>query len=69
MSNFEIIINCITALGALATAGTFIYVIRSQKGTQNRLTVYPKWQLHLRANMKWHVFRPGTPYIPKSKLH
>ena len=37
MSNFEIIINCITALGALATAGTFIYVIKSQRGTQKQI--------------------------------
>lgn len=69
MSNFEIIINCITALGALATAGTFIYVIKAREEHRNRLTVYLKWQLHLRANMKWHAFRPGTPYTPKSKLH
>lgn len=37
MSNFEIIINCITALGSLATAGSFIYVIKSQKGTQKQI--------------------------------
>ena len=31
---FEIIVDCIMALGALATAATFILVLRNQKGTQ-----------------------------------
>ena len=69
MSNFEIIINCITALGALATAGTFIYVIRSQKGTQKQIDSLSQMAATFTRHMKWHVFRPGTPYIPKSKLH
>lgn len=37
MSSFEIVINCITALGALATAGIFIYMIRGQKGAQKQI--------------------------------
>lgn len=34
---FEIIIDCIMALGALATAATFIFILRNQKGTQKQI--------------------------------
>lgn len=34
---FEIIVDCIMALGALATAATFILVLRNQKGTQQQI--------------------------------
>ena len=34
---FEIIFDCIMALGALATAATFILVLRNQKGTQQQI--------------------------------
>lgn len=40
---FEIIVDCIMALGALATAATFILVLRNQKGTQQRLIACRKW--------------------------
>ena len=33
----EIIVDCIMALGALATAATFILVLRNQKGTQQQI--------------------------------
>ena len=34
---FEIIVDCIMALGALATAATFILVLINQKGTQKQI--------------------------------
>ena len=51
MSSFEIVINCITALGALATAGTFIYMIRGQKGAQKQIDSHdagsPAWSFRM----------------------
>ena len=34
---FEIIVDCIMALGALAKTSTFILVLRNQKGTQQQI--------------------------------
>ena len=71
MTSFEIIINCITAVGALATAGAFIYVIKGQKDTQKQIkilsqmatmariqagnTIYPKMKITLKHDVMWGV--------------
>jgi len=37
MIMFKIIIDCVIAIGAIATAGAFLYVIKGQKGAQEQI--------------------------------
>ena len=68
MSNFEIIINCITALGALATAGTFIYVIRSQKGTQKQIDSLSQMAATFTRQYEMARIQAGNTIYPKIKI-
>ena len=67
MSSFEIVINCITALGALATAGTFIYMIRGQKGAQKQMVAWEIWVvLSDNARKQTPPLRPVGSNLPQT---
>ena len=68
MSNFEIIINCVTALGALATAGTFIYVIRSQKGTQKQIDSLSQMAATFTRQYEMARIQAGNTIYPKIQI-
>lgn len=68
MSQFEIIIQCITALGALATAGTFIYVVRSQKGTQKQIDSLSKMATTFARQYEIARIQAGNTIYPKIQI-
>lgn len=68
MSNFEIIINCITALGGLATAGTFIYVIKSQKGTQKQIDSLSQMATTFARQYEMARIQAGNTIYPKIQI-
>ena len=68
MSNFEIIINCITALGALATAGTFIYVIKSQRGTQKQIDSLSQMATTFTRQYEMARIQAGNTIYPKIQI-
>lgn len=68
MSQFEIIIQCITALGALATAGTFIYVIKSQKGTQKQIDSLSKMATTFARQYEIARIQAGNTIYPKIQI-
>ncbi|WP_288612668.1 hypothetical protein [uncultured Bacteroides sp.] len=68
MSCFEIIINCLTALGALATAGTFIYVIKSQKGTQKQIDSLSQMATTFARQYEMARIQAGNTIYPKIQL-
>lgn len=65
MPEFEIIINCITALGALATAGTFIYMIKSQKGTQKQINSLSQMVTTFARQYEMARIQAGNTIYPK----
>ena len=68
MSQFEIIIQCITALGALATAGTFIYVVRSQKGTQKQIDSLSQMATTFARQYEIARIQAGNTIYPKIQI-
>lgn len=68
MSQFEIIIQCITALGALATAGTFIYVVMGQKGTQKQIDSLSKMATAFTRQYEMARIQAGNTIYPKIQL-
>ncbi len=68
MSEFEIIINCITALGALATAGTFIYVIKSQRGTQKQIDSLSQMATTFTRQYEMAKIQAGNTLYPKIQI-
>ena len=68
MSVFEIIINCITALGALATAGTFIYVIKSQKGSQKQIDSLSQMAVTFTRQYEMARIQAGNTIYPKIQI-
>lgn len=68
MSQFEIIIQCITALGALATAGTFIYVVRGQKGTQKQIDSLSKMATTFARQYEMARIQAGNTIYPKIQI-
>lgn len=68
MSNFEIIINCITALGGLATAGTFIYVIKSQKGTQKQIDSLSQMATTFARQYEMARIQAGNTIYPRIQI-
>ena len=68
MSQFEIIIQCITALGALATAGTFIYDIMGQKGTQKQIDSLSKMATTFARQYEMARIQAGNTIYPKIQI-
>ncbi|MCM1302174.1 MAG: hypothetical protein NC226_10715 [Bacteroides cellulosilyticus] len=68
MSQFEIIIQCITALGALATAGTFIYVVMGQKGTQKQIDSLSKMATTFARQYEMARIQAGNTIYPKIQI-
>ena len=68
MSWFEIIINCITTLGALATAGTFIYVIKSQRGTQKQIDSLSQMATTFTRQYEMARIQAGNTLYPKIQI-
>ncbi len=68
MSQFEIIIQCITALGALATAGAFIYVVRGQKGAQKQIDSLSEMATTFARQYEMARIQAGNTMYPKIQL-
>ena len=68
MPIFEIIINIFTALGALATAGTFFYVIKSQKGTQKQIDSLSQMATTFTRQYEMARIQAGNSIYPKIKI-
>ena len=68
MSNLELIINCIGALGALATAATFIYVIINQKGTQKQIDSLSQMATAFTRQYEIARIQAGNTIYPKIQI-
>ena len=68
MSPFEIIIQCITALGALATAGAFIYVVKGQKGAQKQIDSLSEMATTFARQYEMARIQAGNTIYPKIQL-
>lgn len=68
MFDLEIIINCITAIGALATAGTFLYVIKSQKGTQKQIDSLSQMATIFARQYEMARIQAGNAIYPKIQI-
>lgn len=68
MIDFKIITDGIIALGALATVGTFIYVIKSQKGTQKQIDSLSKMAVTFARQYQIERIQAGNTIYPKIKI-
>lgn len=68
MNLFEVIINCIVAGGALATAGAFIYIIKGQKGTQKQIESLSKMAEISSRQYEMARIQAGNTIYPKIKI-
>ena len=65
---FEIIIDCIMALGALATAATFIFVLRNQKGTQKQIDSLSQMAEIYSRHYQLERIQAGSNIYPKIQI-
>lgn len=65
---FEIIIDCIMALGALATAATFIFVLRHQKGTQKQIDSLSQMAEIYSRHYQLERIQAGSNIYPKIQI-
>ena len=65
---FEIIVDCIMALGALATAATFIFVLRNQKGTQKQIDSLSQMAEIYSRHYQLERIQAGSNIYPKIQI-
>lgn len=65
---FEIIIDCIMALGALATAATFIFILRNQKGTQKQIDSLSQMAEMYSRHYQLERIQAGSNIYPKIQI-
>lgn len=65
---FEIIIDCIMALGALATAATFIFVLRNQNGTQKQIDSLSQMAEIYSRHYQLERIQAGSNIYPKIQI-
>ena len=65
---FEIIIDCIMALGALATAATCIFVLRNQKGTQKQIDSLSQMAEIYSRHYQLERIQAGSNIYPKIQI-
>lgn len=68
MSTFDVIISCITAVGALATAGAFIYIIKGQKGTSKQIESLSQMAVTLMRQYEMARIQAGSTIYPKIEI-
>lgn len=67
--SFEIIIDCIVALGSLATAATFILVILNQKGTQKQINSLTQMAEMFSRHYQLERIQAGSNIYPKIQIN
>ena len=65
---FEIIVDCIMALGALATAATFILVLINQKGTQKQIDSLSQMAEMYSRHYQLERIQAGSNIYPKIQI-
>lgn len=68
MTLFEITINCITAIGAIATAGAFLYVVKGQKGTQKQVDSLAQMATMFTRHYQMARIQAGNTIYPKINI-
>ncbi|WP_288734154.1 hypothetical protein [uncultured Phocaeicola sp.] len=66
--SFEIIIDCIMALGALTTAATFVLVLVNQKGTQKQIDSLSKMADMFSKYYQLERIQAGSNIYPKIQI-
>ena len=67
--SFEIIIDCIVALGSLATAATFILVLLNQKGTQKQINSLTQMAEMFSRHYQLERIQAGSNIYPKIQIN
>jgi hypothetical protein len=68
MSTFDVIISCITAIGALATAGAFLYIVKGQKGTQKQIDSLSQMATIFTRHYQMSRIQAGNTVYPKIEI-
>ncbi len=68
MTTFDIVISVITAIGSLATAFTFIYMLISQKGTQKQIESLAKMAEMQARQYQIARLQAGSELCPKIQI-
>lgn len=68
MNTFDIIISCIGAVGALATAGAFILIIKGQKGTQKQIESLSQMAATFARHYQMSRIQAGNTIYPKIEI-
>ena len=66
--SFEIIVDCIMALGALATAATFVLVLINQKGTQKQIDSLSQMAEMFSRHYQLERIQAGSNIYPKIQI-
>ena len=65
---FEIIIDCIMALGALTTAATFVLVLVNQRGTQKQIDSLSQMAEMFSRHYQLERIQAGNNIYPKIQI-